>query len=34
MDIEYIVRIWEEGTQLIAHAMPPGVMSSHVVDYK
>lgn len=33
MDIEYIVQVWEEGDQFIAHAMPLDVMSSgHTPD--
>ncbi len=27
-DIEYMVQIWKEGTQFVAHAMPLDVMSS------
>jgi predicted RNase H-like HicB family nuclease len=28
MDISYVVQIWREGTQFIAHAMPLDVASS------
>lgn len=28
MDVEYTVRVWKEGKQFIAHAMPLDVMSS------